>query len=159
MTAPRRPSDTFVIVADNRRRLHSACKGRPQSQATQRVPRYKTMHDTRIWLGTRARPQPPTAGKCRTGSISLRPSTWPLLLLRRQGLAACRNPPTQRSRNHVGGTEHATKSRHARYSAGTESIEFDNPTFSARLEHLDIYIILHTISTRGKRVERLHHTH
>ena len=38
----------------------------------------------------------------------------------------------------MGGTEHATKSRHARYSAGTESIEINNPTFNARLEHLDI---------------------
>ena len=40
----------------------------------------------------------------------------------------------------MGGTEHATESRHARYSAGTESIEFDNPTFSARIERLDIFI-------------------
>ena len=50
--------------------------------------------------------------------------------------------PTVRTepKNHVGGTEHATESRHARYSAGTESIEFNNPTFSARIERLDIYI-------------------
>ena len=51
----------------------------------------------------------------------------------------------------MGGTEHATKSRHARYSAGTESIEFVNPTFNARLEHLDIYILSCIQSLQGEK--------